>query len=670
MGHLDKSQREGTGELEAQIEELWAKLERLQTQIEQERLDSALERQVLGESIGVLEARLLRVENSLIFRLNRACGTLAMTRGRKVAKALRYRVFDFLRRSQTRIANESYSRWLEFQESALPDAYWCRETARLWAWNPRISIVLATRNPNRDWLKSAIDSIQRQSYENWRLCICDDTSSAGWVADYLKSVAESDLRVQLTFLASSQGIAESLNTAGHLADGDFVAFLPQDGVLHPHCLFYVAEAAQDGLQIIYVDEDHLDQYDRRTQPSFKPDWSPDLLTSCMYWGPFWAAERKLLDRAAIKGENWFRRSFDGAENYDLALRLTDAPVRVGHVARVLYHSRSSQEVRSTSGEGRRFAVEDAVRRRGWPGAVDAGATPDTGFVHRELCSRPLVSIVVCSRELKLFEPFLGRLAAGTKYDAVELVLVEHQAGPKQFPIGRLRAKWKGPWVHIPYKGAFNFSIMNNRAAQAAKGSVLVFLNDDVEPIRVDWLDRLLAQIQRPEIGIAGARLQYPSGAIQHAGIALGMSLDGVGHPGRFLFHSNLFPWLNVTRNVTAVTGACLAIRKSVFEELGGMDAQFPVDYNDVDLCLRARERGYLVVYEAAAVLRHSESASRAGDNRFRERRIFLKRWAHLLQHPDPYVPVAIDRKTEAIGLALGQNFDVPMKVADELGAGH
>ena len=190
------------------------------------------------------------------------------------------------------------------------------------------------------------------------------------------------------------------------------------------------------------------------------------------------------------------------------------------------------------------------------------------------------------------------------------------------------------------------------AANAANGSVLLFLNDDVEPVHVDWLRRMLGQIQRPEVGVVGARLLYPSGAIQHAGIALGMSLDGAGHPGRFLFHSDLFPWLDITRNVTAVTGACLGIRKAVFEQLGGLDPQFPLDYNDVDLCLRAGQQGYLVLYEAGAVLRHRESASRAGGIQYRERTIFHRRWASLLSQPDPYIPPALDRKMEAIKLSL------------------
>jgi hypothetical protein len=389
----------------------------------------------------------------------------------------------------------------------------------------------------------------------------------------------------------------------------------------------------------------------------------------MYWGHFWVAERNSIERVSDAAVEWFRSGFDGAQDYDLALRLADAPLKVSHLPRVLYHSRLSARghapAEPDAHESSRLALEDALRRRNCTGIVEGGSAPNTFFIQRRAPDHPVASIVVCSRNLKLFEPFLHHLGARTSYGRLELVLVEHQASPTPFPVKRLEATWRRPLVHIPYAGAFNFAVMNNLAAKAANGSVLLFLNDDVEPLHGDWLRRMLGQIQRPEIGVVGARLLYPSGAIQHAGIALGMSLDGTGHLGRFLLHSDLFPWLAVTRNVTAVTGACLGIRKSVFEQLGGLDPQFPLDYNDVDLCLRARQRGYLVLYEAGAVLRHRESASRAGCSQYRERAIFQRRWASLLRQPDPYVPPALDRKTETIRLGFWNGSGAPSEEAVE-----
>ena len=628
-----------------------AELVKLKAQIESDRRDNALERQLLVDSVTLLEERLRRIENSVLFRFNRAIGNVLNSQKRKLAHILRRRPFDFLRRP---LADDGYARWVRFHEAAFPSIEWHHEQSRAWTWRPRISIVMATDHPQKERLAEAIASVRRQSYENWQLCICDHASGEAWIEEYLGSLVGADSRVKITLSPTRCGISGALNRACRLVEGDYVAFLRQDDVLHPHCLFYIAEVCQkQRVQVVYVDEDYLDPSGQRSQPRFKPDWSPDLLTSCMYWGHFWVAERDSIERVSDASAQWFRSGFDGAQDYDLALRLADAPLKVGRLARVLYHSRASPSARGgAASESSRRALEDALHRRNCTGLVERGSAPNTFFIRRGVPDLPLVSIVVCSRDLKLFEAFLHHLAERTEYGRLELILVEHQASPLPFPLKRLEAMWKRPLVHIPYAGGFNFAVMNNLAAKAANGSFLLFLNDDVEPVYTDWLRRMLGQIQRPEVGVVGARLLYPSGAIQHAGIALGMSLDGAGHPGRLLFHSDLFPWLDVTRNVTAVTGACLGIRKAVFDQFGGFDPQFPLDYNDVDLCLRASQQGYLVLYEAGAVLRHREAASRVGGSEHRERTIFHRRWSSLLRQPDPYIPPALDGKTEVIKLAL------------------
>ena len=202
---------------------------------------------------------------------------------------------------------------------------------------------------------------------------------------------------------------------------------------------------------------------------------------------------------------------------------------------------------------------------------------------------------------------------------------------------------------LEFRGEFNFSEMNNQGVAATTGDDLLFLNDDVVPLSCHWLDDLLAHLRRPEVGIAGAKLLYPSGLIQHAGIVIGMG-DGTGHPGRGVFHADLWPWLNRTRNVSAVTGACMAMRRSVFTELGGFDPGFPVNYNDVDLCLRARQRGYEIIYEARAILRHDECATRTGRTTLEERYRFSDRWAEVLAAPDPYYNPLLDLSGEEVRL--------------------
>ncbi len=202
---------------------------------------------------------------------------------------------------------------------------------------------------------------------------------------------------------------------------------------------------------------------------------------------------------------------------------------------------------------------------------------------------------------------------------------------------------------MPYTGPFNFAAMNNRGVEAASGEIIVLLNDDIEPVSAAWLSELIAHAQRPEIGVAGARLLYPNGTIQHAGIAVGI-MDGAGHPTRGGFDAAQWPWSRYTRNVSAVTGACMAVRRSVWEELGGFDSAFPVNYNDVDFCLQARRAGYRVTYEPAAVLRHHESATRPRGTTFEERELFYERWGGMVDEGDPFYNPNLTRTREDCSL--------------------
>jgi cellulose synthase/poly-beta-1,6-N-acetylglucosamine synthase-like glycosyltransferase len=285
------------------------------------------------------------------------------------------------------------------------------------------------------------------------------------------------------------------------------------------------------------------------------------------------------------------------------------------------------------------------------GIVEDGDTPGTFHLRRRVAGSPLVSVIICSRNQAQVERMLSKLDKHTEYRNFEVVLIEHRTGGPAFDLARLSKRVGAPLIHLPFTGGFNFAAMNNLGAKSANGTLLFFLNDDVAPLRGDWLERLAAHLQREEVGAVGAKLLYPSGAIQHAGIALGM-MDGVGHPGRGLFRSDLFPWIDYTRNVSAVTGACLGVRRAIFEEIGGFDEVFSVNYNDVDLCLRVRELGYEVIYDASARMVHQESASRTGGTRLRERVNFCSRWLTKLESADPYLPPAIERKDERIRLSI------------------
>ncbi len=606
--------------------------------------------------IGMLEERLLRIEDSASFRLNRALGAFLRDQSCRISGLFARLPW----RPAARRERRDYARWVRNQDARRRMHASHQYEIETWTSPPSFSFLYVTEGHTAERLQRVMDCLRDQVYGNWQLCISHSGGKESEALDFLRRQSEEQDRIKYKVVARDTPGSACLAEAAAMATGDYVGYLWPGDVLDKEYVYHLAKACWDfGAQIAYCDHDYIDAAGQRMHPCFKPDWSPDLLTSCLYWGRSWVVQRRLLEDVS-KGKAWLRQDFEGDELYDLALRLTDKPsVGVRHVPRVLYHQRlkgaASAHSQTSNGAGAdagRLALEDAMRRRGSTASVERGQLPNSYFVRRRLDSPPLVSLIVCSCNARLFERFLRRLKAKTDYDAIELVVMEHQSGSEPFRMARLSEIWKGKLVHIPFVGRFNFATMGNLAAEAATGSVLVFLNDDTEPRDADWLDLLASQIVRPEIGIVGARLLYPNGAVQHAGIAIGMSPEGMGHFGRYSFENSLYPWLSLTRNVSGVTGACFGIRASTFQQLGGFDPRFPLDYNDLDLCLRARENGFSVLLEANAVLYHRESTTRIRVCQFRERSLFYRRWWEVTKQHDPYVPIAFERNTEEIRLCM------------------
>ena len=591
-------------------------------------------------------------EGSLLFRFFRYAGRVTEMQKKKAGQLLLHSPFHplYLRtfgRRRARAMEIEYSQWVSAEESRWPSWHGHQDIAAGWSFQPTISILIPTYQPRREWIEQAIASVKAQSYEKWQLCICDDKSSESWVREYLLAEAAADPRIRVIFSESNGGISTALNGAGELADGEYLAFLDHDDVLHPFALHYVVEASQeDSVDVLYSDEDYLNPSGERCGPTFKPDWSPELLTACMYFGHLLVARRGLVEEVG-----WFRSAYDGAQDYDLALRLVESARKIRHIRRVLYHWRQHPQSTSMNLQAKPYAhdagyraVSDTVARREIPGTVENGPIPYTYYIRRPSTPKP-VSLVVCSRDRKRLSAFLDGQKR-TLYPDVELVVVEHVT--KGRPLGSLLEGTA--CIRVPYEGAFNFSLMNNLGAQAAGSKLLVFLNDDVTPLRPDWLEAVAAHLLRPEIGVVGGKLLYPSGAIQHLGLVLGLQ-DGVGHPGRGSYRADLMYYLQLPRDVSAVTGACLGIRRDVFQEVGGFDPTFPVNYNDVDLCLKVANRGYRVVVDPRIELTHLECGTRRGGTAFAERQRFEERWGELLLHNDPFYPDAFAR-TEEVRLAV------------------
>ena len=635
-------------ELLALAEQLEKRLAALECELRETR--QRLKR--LADNQKNLDARLIPIEYSRIFRSLRWGGRLLKEWKNRAGQKLLHSPLHglYLKLFDTE-AGDAYRFWLEREAAATPSPEWHQQRAAEFHRRLTVSLLLPVHNPHRDWLEAAIDSVQSQSYPCWELCVCDDASNQQEIADLLVAKAGADPRIRFVRSAEHLGISAALNRAGELARGEYVGFLDQDDLLSPYALHHVVEALQESSpDLIYSDEDQLNSEGQRLAPIFKPAWSPELLTGCMYLGHLLVVSKQGLERV-----NWFRKEFDGSQDYDLALRLTDGPVSVRHIPHVLYHWR--RHAGSTAGDpaakpyahaaGRR-ALEQAVERRGWNARVEDGPLPATYRVRRRVAGQPLVSLVICSRKPKLLARCLRGIQKMTSYPGREIVVVRHGAAQGAALVKPLTST---QCVQIPFEGPFNFSSMNNRGAQAASGEILVFLNDDVEPLVPEWLALLVSQAQRPQVGVVGARLLYPSGAVQHAGIVIGI-MDGAGHPHRGTFGSRYWNWLDTARNVSAVTGACLAIRKRVFDELGGFDTAFAVNYNDVDLCLRAREAGFEVLYEPAAALVHREGQTRSPGTRYEERELLYQRWGNKLEQGDPFYNPNLTRVREDASLRL------------------
>lgn len=612
-------------------------------------LEEALARIEAGEKQSArhyaeLERRLLDIENSRFLRTLQWPGRfLGDWKGRLGHAFLHSPLHPlYLRLVNPRFTEDRYRLWVE-NERAPAGTNLTRQAL--------ISVILPVRNPRRDWLEAAVASVVGQTYGCWQLCVCDDASAPGWVSEYFSALSTTEPRVRFAASREHLGISGALNRAAESARGEYCGFLDQDDVLAPHALACIAAAIQDSQpDLLYSDEDYLNADGERVQPIFKPAYSPDLLCCGMYLGHL-----LVVRTARLRELGGFRAGYDGSQDYDLALRIAAWPAVIRHIPRVLYHWRRHQDSTALHAAAKPYtqvagfkALTEAVALRDPQAVVTPGASPNTYRVQWPVPEGLKASLVICSRNAKLLRSCLDEIARHTSHTRREIVIVQHRTGGIAAMEQLLHDR---DCVRVPYTGPFNFAAMNNLGARHATGDVLVFMNDDVEPLDDGWLTALLGHASRREVGVTGPRLLYASGAIQHAGLVIGI-MEGAGHLHRNTFGSPYWNWLPFTRNVCAVTGACLAIRQDVFAELAGFDETFPVNYNDVDLCLRARQRGYEVVVEPAAVLRHYECQSRQAGVRLEERDLFEQRWAAWLERGDPFYSPHLRRTIEDAGLEL------------------
>lgn len=488
-------------------------------------------------------------------------------------------------------------------------------------YKPLISVVMPVYETPERALREAIDSIRHQLYPCWELCIADDASRAPHIADLLRQAATDDPRIKWMKRERNGHISAASNSALSLAAGEFVALIDHDDLLAQHALYEIAVALNKdpALDIIYSDEDQIDGNGRRSLPYFKTGWNIDLLL-----GHNMVSHLGVYRRSLLKGVGGFREGFEGSQDYDLALRCADAtlPSRIHHIPAVLYHWRRDYG-RSSFSEGKLAecssaalrAISDHLDRRRQTGtATPHPVLPQWSRVIRPVPSpAPLVCLIVPTRDrADLLGLCVDGLLNRTDYPALEILIVDHESkSPETFKLFE-KLRLDSRVRIIPYAGPFNYSAINNMAVTQANGSIIGLINNDVDVINSDWLSEMVSLAIMDDVGAVGAKLIYPDNRVQHAGIALGVG--GVAnHFSHAMRRSNAgyFGRNVLASSVSAVTGACLVVRKSVFEELGGLnEIALAVAFNDVDFCLKARKRGYRNVWTPHAELYHHESASR------------------------------------------------------------
>lgn len=530
----------------------------------------------------------------------------------------------------------------------------------------KFSIAVPLYNTPEKFLREMIVSVQEQTYANWELCLADGSDDAhAYVGRVCEQYARNDPRVRYQKLAENKGISENTNACLQMATGDYIGLMDHDDLLHPAALYNVMEAiCEQGADLVYTDENTFREKPADAYcPNFKPDYAPDTLRSYNYICHFTVFDRGLLK--AIGGG--FRSRCDGSQDYDLVLRLTEKAKKIVHIPRILYywraHAQSVAEDVSAKPyviEAAHLALQEHLKRVGLKGEVLDTVIPSVYRMKYDIAGEPLVSILIPNKDhVDDLKRCLDSIFRVSVYRNFEIIVIENNSTEDStFAYYRqIQEKW--PNVHvITWDSGFNYSAINNYGAENAKGEYYLLLNNDTEIITPDWIEEMLMFAQREDVGAAGAMLYYPDDTIQHAGVILG--IGGVaGHSHKYFKRGDYgyMSRLSLAQNLSAVTAACVMIRKDVWEQIGGLDESLAVAFNDVDMCMRIRKAGYLIVWTPFAELYHYESKSRGYEDtpdkqeRFRsEVERFQKRWGKELAAGDPYYNPNLTLKREDFSL--------------------
>ena len=517
-------------------------------------------------------------------------------------------------------------------------------------YSPLISVAVPAYRTPEKFLAQMIDSLLAQTYGNWELCIANGSPEDSAMKKVLEEYTKKDSRIRVSELTENKGIAGNTNAALEMAQGEFVGLLDHDDLLAPNALYEIVRALDEdrNLDAVYTDEDKVTtELDEHFQPHLKPDFNLDLLRSNNYICHFFVVRRSIVQKVG-----GFCQEFDGAQDHDFIFRCIETAEKVGHIPEILYHWRTHKASTADNPASKMYAfdagkraIEAHLKRTGTEGIVSH--TPDLGFFREKypVQGQPLVSVIIPNKDEKeTLKACIDSIREKTEYPNYEIIIVENNSTTDEI-FQYYKELSQDPRIRLlRWKKEFNYSAINNYGVRHANGEYLLFLNNDVTVITPGWIKELLGVCQRPEVGAAGVKLIYPDNTIQHAGCVIG--LGGIAGHMFVDMPANRTGYLHkasILQDMSAVTAACMMMKRTAFEEAGGFTEKLSVAFNDVDLCLKVRKNHKLIVYDPYVQLYHMESKTRgAEDNkekvrRFQEEIEYMRcQWLDILKKGDPY----------------------------------
>jgi GT2 family glycosyltransferase len=557
--------------------------------------------------------------------------------------------------------NQQYQIWLKKNYPTKKELERQKKEGKKFKYRPLISIITPVYNTEEKWLRLCLDSLLKQTYDNWEMCLINDASTKPHVFKILKEYQNKDKRFKIKNLLKNVGISLASHEALLISKGEYVGLLDSDDELTPNALFEVVKLInkhKNKVDFIYSDEDKITPDGKLIEPFFKPDWSPNLLRSMMYTSHLTVYKKKLVIKVG-----GFNNKYNGSQDYDLALKISEITRNIYHIPKILYHWRIIPTSAAFKGDIKGYpilnakkALEDHLKRLKIKGEVKQGFGTGRWYIKYNLNKYPAVSIILLTGgKINFLNNCLISILTKTTYKNYKIVVVDNSnKNETQKYLKAMKKVYKNKLIF--YKNnlkPFNFPALCNDAIKKINTEFIILLNDDTEIITPNWIEEMLMYGQREDVGIVGCKLLYPNNTIQHAGVIFGV-YGNSGHAFKGI-PNNLhyyFDFPHVVRNVSAVTFACAMIKTKIYNEIGGLDEKkLKVAFNDTDFCLRARKKGYLIIYTPHAVLYHLESVTKPVHYLPGEVDYMKKRWKKVIEN-DPYYNPNLTRKKEDFSLNI------------------